>query len=785
MSPLFKATARTTCAVAIATVMVAVGNVAVSSALPIPNKFLLSGHIGWKVDKASGGNTCAIASKEECQQGEESSEAGGFAYPESLATASDGSLYVADGALNHRIQEFGGNGEFVLMFGWDVNKTKVEQVGSTQQEKNVCTAASHDVCQAGEAGTGLAGQLGAAQDIAVDGKSDDVYVFDPEYRRVDEYTATGEFVLTIGGEVNETKDQVGGATEAEENLCTAASHDVCKTGVESVEDSTAHGAFKPAGGAGSLLAVDSAGTLYVGDEQRVQEFESTGAWKRELSLTSIYPEAGSRVGALAVDGAGDLYVVYAASSSGEGVNVVRELNPSGVQLEQFKVHPAEPSTSVAGMALDPQGRLGLIVRDGTPPFTHGFLYSVAGERISEFAPEFPSSGFPQALAFTGSDELYVNGIGTHEVESYAPVVFAEVRTCPVEDVTATSADFCGEINPNGVPTAGLFDYYPPAGTQSSLAFEGDGTAFTPVHDSITGLEPNETYHYKAHAEGSVEGEALHEDGEEVEFHTPTLPPEIVGEPSVSFVKAQSAVLTAVVNPEHSSSGYRFEYGACPTLVGCATVLETPEESSSQYGAIGVGQEIVGLEPLTTYSYRFVVEGEAGKAIGTEGTFTTGSRATVHATTGAASGVTDTTAVIYGSVDPEGQAATYTFEVGLYAGAGTQFGTVFSAGTGAVETSVEESFGLSGLQPGVTYAYRIAVHSGYGVATGATQTFTTQGLSSVISPPPAVALIPVPNLAFPKPVTSVKGKAKKPTPKKRKKIKTKSRKGKKKARGARP
>lgn len=39
------------------------------------------------------------------------------------------------------------------MFGWDVNKTKVESGSATQQEKNVCTAASKDECQAGVAGS--------------------------------------------------------------------------------------------------------------------------------------------------------------------------------------------------------------------------------------------------------------------------------------------------------------------------------------------------------------------------------------------------------------------------------------------------------------------------------------------------------------------------------------------------------------------------------------------------------------------------------------------------------
>ena len=64
-----------------------------------------------------------------------------------------------------------------------------------------------------------------------------------ENDRVDEFTATGEFVLTVGGEVNETKvkEKAEGkpVTEEEENLCTAISNDECQEG----KDSAAHGAF--------------------------------------------------------------------------------------------------------------------------------------------------------------------------------------------------------------------------------------------------------------------------------------------------------------------------------------------------------------------------------------------------------------------------------------------------------------------------------------------------------------------------------------------------------------
>jgi hypothetical protein len=191
----------------------AMATVGTAKAGAAPVKEVLASHIGWDVNKTKvetpgtsqeERNICTVASKDECQAGEESSEAGGFRYPEGVAAAPNGNIYVADSGTN-RVQEFSANGEFVLMFGWDVNKTKVDEgTSASQQEKNICTSASKDICQAGVEGS-APGQFGEPQSIAVDPVSGDVYVQDFANWRVDEYTAEGQFVLMIGKEVNETR----------------------------------------------------------------------------------------------------------------------------------------------------------------------------------------------------------------------------------------------------------------------------------------------------------------------------------------------------------------------------------------------------------------------------------------------------------------------------------------------------------------------------------------------------------------------------------------------------
>jgi phosphodiesterase/alkaline phosphatase D-like protein len=175
-----------------------------------------------------------------------------------------------------------------------------------------------------------------------------------------------------------------------------------------------------------------------------------------------------------------------------------------------------------------------------------------------------------------------------------------------------------------------------------------------------------------------------------------------------------------------------------------------------YGQIGFTAELDGLAPSTTYSYRLLANNEyeeggqtlGGKATGAEGTFTTAAALVPNVQTGASSALTPTSAAIAGTVDPEGVPVSYAFELGVYEGAGTQYGIVASGSSTAGNTPVEENTALSGLQPGTTYAYRLVIHSGQGEARGATATFTTQGLPSVLASPTSPPLLATPSIAFP-------------------------------------
>jgi hypothetical protein len=104
-----------------------------------------------------------------------------------------------------------------------------------------------------------------------------------------------------------------------------------------------------------------------------------------------------------------------------------------------------------------------------------------------------------------------------------------------------------------------------------------------------------------------------------------------------------------------------------------------------------------------------------------------------ATTNAASSVTETTATLNGSVNPEGHETGYAFEYGTEAENYSASTPEFEAGSGL--NASEETTAISGLQPGTTYHYRIIANSTTGIAAGEDKTFTTPGTSP--PPPPAV------------------------------------------------
>jgi hypothetical protein len=760
------------------TITILAGAGAAQAAAP-PIKLVLASHFGREVNltevSAKGGaaleDICTVESKDECQPGKPSGLPGGFESLQSVAGTLGGNVYVAD-TNNHRVQELTSNGEFVLMFGKEVNLTEVTAKAGAALE-DVCTATSKDVCKAGIGGT-AAGQLNAPQSAAVDPSSGDVYVAEYVFAsggyglRVQKFTAGGQFVLEIGKEVNEkTKGNLCTEKEVEEKLGVK-----CTGPAQAVRGSTEHGAFNFEPGSGNVLAVGgSEDLLYVGDENRVQEFKAEGEWKGEIPLEP----AGGRVAALAIDEeTGDLYLAY-----GYGTNIVREFNSKGESINELEVSPSEGGATVftlSGLALDSKGHLAVVGEEEqeigvSNRKLFGSLYGAStGHLMTAITIPSTHEGFNvTGIGFNGNGELYVATGGGQEVLAYKPEPVAELMTGPTTclpgaehetDVTL-ECTLNGEVNPEGVSaTEAWFEW----GRTEALGQQTPKQkveATEPLHTMVE-ERPNTTLYDKLVGEDLNVKQPEELTGEQVSVTTPAVAPHVIGEPDASFVTASSAVMFSELNPENASSEYFFEYAPelvpgeetlakCPGVrkVSCPGVASTPAGQSAVYGKIGTTLEATGLQPGTTYRYRLLAGNTAGEVKSGEGSLKTGPAPTVQAVTGPASLVTATSAVISATVNGDGQPATYKFEMGVYHGALTQYGVVFSGLIGGGTAPVGESLELTGLQPGVTYAYRIVGQSGYGEAEGETLTFTTAGLPSVLVLPSVLAQLPVPPVSFPK------------------------------------
>jgi len=405
---------------------------------------------------------------------------------------SKGNVYVAD-QNNQRIEKFTSIGGFVLMFGNQVNETKVSEKAEgkavTEAEENLCTAASGNVCTAGLKGSG-GGQFFTPMGVAVDPSNGDVYVVDFSNHRVEKFDSAGRFLLVFGKEVDATT--LG-------DICTAVSGDTCQAG----KVGTGAGEFEwtPAG---TFVAVGAAGTVYVGDENRIQEFEPTGQDKGQIVLAGA-----GKTTALAIDAGEDLYTISQALSG------VRKYSATGEQLAEFD--PERESGQLTALAIQP---------------TSGDVFVVdtsEGARVRQYVPTGALSAESSAGPLAESLGIAVNASGTVYAADKANdsvLFFGEppregnpppaIDTESVTELGEESAAVEAQINPYFLETTYRVQYAPDSGynpsapeperytgpgggeapPQSETLGGGAVLGDQPAHAALLGLSPGTVYHYR-------------------------------------------------------------------------------------------------------------------------------------------------------------------------------------------------------------------------------------------------------------------------------------------------
>jgi DNA-binding beta-propeller fold protein YncE len=397
-----------------------------------------------------------------------------------------------------------------------------------------CTAASG--CKAASFGGGV-GQFNEPAGLAV-GADGSVYVYDHENFRIQKFDGAGRFLRMWGREVNKT---TGG------DLCTLGDvegGDLCGAGLEG----TGPGQFSIKGIGTFFDYLDfspDGSTLYAGDKNRIQKFDTEGAFLGEISFAAVnagaseFPAEGSS-GALAVDPlSGDLYFAF-AQGLGEANKKpgVYRLSPSGGLVDTLRSFPPEKGATEGpeGLATDTEGSVYVVERPivGGITLTRRIVkFDSEGNLVISYDEKFAESGGSAAFPGVG---IAVNSVGDvyvaqnryqagFHVAAFGPSPFAlepPPKVPPtIEEqfavaVGTTTATVRAEINPHFWPDTRYYVEYGTADCSTSTCSTvpvPPGSLLTadvvdaPVKAEVLleGLAEDTIYHYRFVAAGGGGG----------------------------------------------------------------------------------------------------------------------------------------------------------------------------------------------------------------------------------------------------------------------------------------
>ncbi len=360
------------------------------------------------------------------------------------------------------------------------------------------------------------------------------------------------------------------------------------------------------------VTVDSTGNVYVGLwPQHVNEYSPHTSTVKNADYVSSLSGLNS-VCNIAADSAGDIYT---------------DSLPSG------------PVTKYGAL------QFGLLEASGTPISNTGgklsinlatnHLYVDTGSGIAVYGPEEalletfdPSS---EAIALHESSGIAVDGTSgniylsdseRHRIDVFGPAVVKPDATLGSSEPTSKTVKLNGAVNPNGVAATCEFEYGTSKSYGGSIPCSVEpGSGASPVNVSAepAGLEAGVVYHYRltvTNANGVSASEAATEDATFALLSPPTIFSE-----SSENVAISAATLDAVIGPMSFSTSYHVEYG---TDTSYGTSVPVPDAELGAFGPGGqaVHQAVAGLQPGTTYHYRFVAKNANGTTVGPDQAFTT-------------------------------------------------------------------------------------------------------------------------------------------------------------------
>jgi DNA-binding beta-propeller fold protein YncE len=300
--------------------------------------------------------------------------------------------------------------------------TKYEKATGNVEETQTPAAAGKDAkvplsysLKFGTAGEG-SGQFEGPEHDALDSHGD-IWVADYGNNRIQEFSASGTFMLAVGWGVKDGK--------AEAETCTTE----CKAGISGSGNGQLDG---PVG----LAINQTSGDIYVGDyaNNRIEEFSSTGTWLATIGSKGTAGGDFSSPQGITIDSSGDVWV------ADYGNNRIQELSSSGTFMlaigwgvKDGKAE-AETCTSSCEAGISGSGN-GQMANPAALTFSGGNLYvadysnnridefSTAGAYVSQFGSKGTATGEfegPHDMATeAASGDLYVVDKGNNRVQKFS------------------------------------------------------------------------------------------------------------------------------------------------------------------------------------------------------------------------------------------------------------------------------------------------------------------------------------------------------------------------------
>ena len=527
----------------------------------------------------------------------------------------------------------------------------------------------------------------------------------------------------------------------------------------------------------SLISADDADSVAVDSAHLYWTNYITGAiWRASLddgSVDANFITGGNQPLGVAVD-AGHIYwanslgnTIGRANLDGTGVNqsFITATEPIGMAVDGGHIYWANhQGNAIARANLDGTGVNQSFIAGASNPYAvavdAGHVYwvnrdsgfigranleggsSSAGLAVDAGHVYWGNSGSATIgranLGGTGVERNFITGvtvgggIAVDARQSVAPTVATDAAS----SLTATGAALNSTINPGGSGTTYKLEYGPTTAFGTVLPAVGTfnaGFGSSPQSQparAISGLSPGTTYYYRVCANNLVTGSGVANQvcGAVRAFTTSGTSAPSASTGAASAVTNTSAQVAGSVNAHGAATAYVVEYG---TSTAFGQIGPVPSgNAGSGTASLPVSTTLSGLQPNTTYLYRLVAANSQGTTTGTVRSFITSGPPTAPAvTTGEASDVIFTSAMLNATIDPKGRPTAFMFEYGRTT-AFDHVTAVDSAGSsgGAQQISVR----VRGLPTGTRLLYRIVATNAAGTTMGAVMSFTT--LTPIVSPP---------------------------------------------------